>query len=569
MKVNGEIPHYFTEESLKSINGGYLSQGESVKDRFKAVAKSICKYGNYDRKFYNALTEVTFHKGWLGYASPILSNAGTTKALPISCFIIDIADRMEAILGEGTGELAMLSKMGGGVGVSMQRIRSKGSLIKGGQLGVSEGVIPFAKAYESTVLASKQPPVRRGSASINLSIEHGDFHDFLAMRRVDKGNADRVCSQLHHCVTIPDSFMQKLTNKDPEVMSKWFELMKTRIETGEPYIMFEDTVNRANPEGYKKLGLTSNSTNICSEIVQYNDPDHTVVCCLSSLNLAKWDEWKDWTHSSTGLTLPEIAIYALDAIMEEFIQRAESIPFMQKAVRSAKKGRSLGLGVMGWHTYLQNNMMPFESFKTMQLNNEIFKFIHTKSTEASKRLGAEKGTPEWAGDTGVRNLHLIALAPTKTNSIICGDVSPSIEPYTANAYMEETSKGTFIRRNKQLEKVLERYNQNTDKVWKSIASNKGSVGHLEFLTNEEKEVYLTAYEINQKVIIQQAAQRQKYVCQAQSLNLFFPNTVDSKHFSDTHLLAWQLGVKTLYYCKSTHGVDIKSTEEEDCKACEG
>jgi ribonucleoside-diphosphate reductase alpha chain len=572
LKKKGEIPHYLTEEGFQTLNKGYLQKGETIRQAFERVAKSIICYGGYSKDIQDDLFYVTFEKGWAGYATPVLANSGTERALPISCYISSVEDSMESIMGEGIGELSMLSKMGGGVGVSFQKIRSAGTPIKGGLNGRADGVIPFAKVYDSAIMASKQPGVRRGSASLNLDIEHGDASDFISMRRPE-GDINSQCLNLNHCVSISDSFMKKVVDGDKTSRQKWVALMKARIELGEPYILFTDTVNRANPKGYKDRSYNINYTNICSEILMNADSENTVVCCLSSLNLAKYDEWKDWKSPRTGMTLPQLFIYALDGVMEEFIQRGKSVPFLNKAVNGAKNGRGLGLGVMGYHTYLQKNMIPFESFKAMSINNEMFKFIKQEAAKASRELAISKGEPEWCRGTGMRNTHLLAIAPTKSNSSICSDTdtdtTPGIEPLTANAFLDVTSKGSFVRKNKLLIPILDKLGINDFKTWKSIERNNGSVQHLKELTEEQKQVFLTAYEINQKSLIQAAAQRQPYICQSQSLNLFFPHTVSPKYFSDVHILAWELGVKTLYYCKSTAGKVSGYTEDGECKACEG
>lgn len=566
LKLKKEAPEWMTEEGYSIISKGYLLEQETPKAMYRRVARSASQSGKFSDDIKHDFFDIMYNKNWLGPASPVLSNLGTDRGLPISCFGIDIDDRMEDIMGRGIGELSMLTKQGGGVGVSFQRLRPSGSLIKNGKNGKSTGVIPFIKVYDSAILASKQGEVRRGSTSINLSIEHGDFNEFVKMRRPD-GDLNRQCLNVHHCVTITDEFMHKVINGNTEARLKWTQLMKTRIETGEPYILFEGNVNRGNPEAYKKMGFNVNYTNICSEILLMSDNDHSFICCLSSINLAKYYEWKDWKSDKTGLGLVELSIMFLNGVLDEFIQRGKYIPFMERTVRHAEKGRALGLGVMGWHTLLQNHNVPFESFEAMTLNNNIFKQLKDESETASKNLAKLRGEPEWCERTGMYNSHCLAIAPTKSNSIISGDVSAGIEPITANAYSDVTGKGTFIRKHQGLEKLLDKYSKNNDQIWKSIFNNNGSVQHLDFLTDHEKNVYKTAYEINQKTIIQQAAQRQKYICQSQSLNLFFPFDTIPKYFNDVHILAWTLGVKTLYYCKSTAGIKVDHSEE--CLSCEG
>jgi len=331
--------------------------------------------------------------------------------------------------------------------------------------------------------------------------------------------------------------------------------------------MFKDNVNKANPAGYKNLGLEVDMTNICSEITLFTDDDHSFICCLASLNLANYDEWK--TEKIHNLSLPQIAAIFLNGVLNEFISKAKSNFGLDKVVRHAVKGRAIGIGALGWHTLLQAKNMPFESFATMMLNGEIFNFIHKESTEASKELAEVFGEPEWCKGTGMYNSHLIAIAPTRSNSIISGDVSPGIEPIIANAYVDKTAKGTFIRKNPLLMVLLEKYEKNDDKTWKDIARKHGSVQHLEFLSENEKNVFRTAYEINQMAIITQAAQRQQFVCQSQSLNLFFPTEVRPSYFNSVHIEAWKMGIKTLYYCRSKSGIQADiANRDEGCLSCE-
>jgi ribonucleoside-diphosphate reductase alpha chain len=907
LKDSKEAPEWLSEEGYITLSKGYLVEQETPKAMYRRVARSVATYAKLPEEFKHDFFIAMYDLNFLCPATPVLANSGTDRGLNISCFTIDIDDKMEDIMGRGLGELSMLTKNGGGVGISLQRLRPHGSLIKNGKNGKSEGIIPFAKVYDSAILATKQGETRRGSASINLSVEHGDFAEFIRMRRPE-GDVNRQCQNLHHCVTISDEFMHKIKNGDLEARHKWTEIMKTRIETGEPYIFFEGNVERGNPDCYKDKGLNVSATNICcltgdslvatgqgpkpikdlvgknvlifdgkewvncnnfeqkgvvtelyeitlksgsviratgnhrwfvqenyeqirnrsykekmstelkvgdflefhtqeshgteklesayikgfligdgtqsnglpilnvhstkyecldmivsslsetpidqklrsdcitecsfgkeiiqnshntfgkqefkrlkglsarkssiiewarekkngfdytnydkeskllllsglldsdgtysgfiqfssknkslvesvkglveslgfvssmdicnethrlsigsydsynlikqlsckrlktnrlppnrkttgfrkiisvnkinveptavycpnipstgkfalangimtgnSEILLYTDPEHSFVCCLSSLNLTNYDQWKNWKAPNTGLTLPELAVYFLNGVLDEFIDKAKYIPYLENAIRSAVKGRAIGIGVLGWHTLLQEKMIPFESFEAMKLNNEIFKTIDELSLKATKQLALERGEPEWCKGHGIYNSHRIGIAPTRSNSIISGDVSAGIEVMIANAYTDNTAKGTFIRRNKTLQKLLEKYNKNTDEIWKSISNNNGSVQNLDFLTEKEKEVFKTAYEIDQKAIIQQAAQRQKYVCQSQSLNLFFPFDVNPKYFNDIHILAWELGVKTLYYCRSTSNIKVEH-KEDNCKSCEG
>lgn len=401
--------------------------------------------------------------------------------------------------------------------------------------------------------------VRRGASSLNLPVTHGDIREFLRIRKPE-GDHNRQCLNSHQCVMIPDEFMVEVRDGNPDARALWLELMRTRLETGEPYLMFSDTVNRANPQNHPPVTFT----NICSEINLHADADHTFVCCLSSLNVAKYDEWKD-------TDLVETSILFLDAVMSEFIERATVIPGFECAVRFSEKSRALGLGVLGWHTLLQQRSLPFDDPEAMRLNAQVFKLVGDQAKAASRKLGAELGSPVWAPD-GQRNSHVTAIAPTATNSIIAGDVSPGIEPNRANVISLKTAKGTFIVKNHLLQQKLQELGKDTSEVWASIAQNDGSVYHLSFLDDHTKHVFATAPEINQLALIRQAAQRQQFICQSQSLNLFFPANVDPKFFNKVHLEAWESGVKTLYYVRSSSVLraDVaKRALSEDCIACEG
>lgn len=573
LKQKNEAPSWYCLPSYITISKGYRLKGETPKGMYQRVASSAANslYQDTDQVLgftKQQMTDIFFQamwKNWLCPASPVLSNCGTDRGLPISCYGNDVGDSVQRIM-ECAAELAMLSKNSGGVGMNWSRIRSRGSPIKNGANGTSEGIIPFAKIYDSTIIGISQGSTRRGAASGNLNIEHGDWHEFVRMRRPE-GDTNRQCGNLHHCTVINDDFMQKVVDGDYVARAKWAELMKARMETGEPYIMFKDNVNKANPEGYKKLGLKVDMTNICSEITLFTDDDHSFICCLASLNLVNYDEWK--TEKINDLSLPEITTIFLNGVLNEFISKAQSVYGLDKVVRHATKGRAIGIGVLGWHTLLQAKSLPFESFPTMMLNGEIFNFIHKESVQASKNMAQVFGEPEWCKDTGMYNSHLIAIAPTRSNSIISGDVSPGIEPIIANAYVDKTAKGTFIRKNPYLMVLLEKYGKNDDKIWKDIARKHGSVQHLDFLSENERNVFKTAYEINQMAIITQASQRQQFVCQSQSLNLFFPVEVSPSYFNKVHMEAWKMGIKTLYYCRSKSGIQADvANRDEGCLSCE-
>lgn len=572
LQALGEAPMWMTSAGMKTISKGYLLENETPKQAYWRMANAAAKElgDNYEQDrqdFFNAMWN-----NWLCPASPVFSNAGTERGLPISCFGLDVGDSLDEIY-MGLHEQAMLTKAGGGVGSSFNRVRSRGTPIRGGENGSSEGVIPWIKQYEVGIIGTAQGGVRKGAGSANLRVRHKDFPEFLRMRRPN-GDVNRVCRQINHCAVIPDEFMNSMLAGNTEDQLTWIEIMKTRLETGEPYLMFEDTVNNANPQGYKDNNLNVSMTNICTEITLATDEMHSFVCCLSSVNLFRYDEWKD-----KGLI--RIAVRFLNGIMNEFIRRASKMIGFEKAVRFAEKSRAIGVGALGWHSLLQSKMLPFDSFGAMMLNAEIFKLIGEESDKASRELAEKFGEPEWCKGTGRYNTHTVAVAPTRSNSIIAGDVSYGIEPFVANAFSDQTAQGIFIRRNAQLEHVLETLGHNTPEVWKSIVNNEGSVQHLDFLTETEKAVFLTAYEINQMAIIKQAAQRQKFIDQAQSVNLFFYPTVDPKYFSDVHIEAWKLGVKTLYYVRSDsvmkadtasrEGVRETFTPTQDineCAACE-
>jgi ribonucleoside-diphosphate reductase alpha chain len=492
-------------------------------------------------------------------ASPIFANLGSNRGLPISCNTVHVDDSLISIFDKNT-ELAMLTKHGAGVGIYMGDVRGRGKRI--GNIGKSNGIMGWLKIFDANIASVSQGNVRRGAAAVYLPINHTDFPEFIRMRRPTQEENMR-CMNLHHGVCIGDDFMNKVKTGDEESRKMWKDLLVERFETGEPYMFFTDNVNRQLPEAYLKHKLKVVSSNICNEIYQYTDPEHTFVCCLSSINLTKWDSITDDDIKH--------CIWFLDAVMTEYIDKAKDIPGFEASVRSAIKGRAIGLGVLGWHSYLQQNMIPFESYKAMQLNNAIFKRLRDATDTASRELAKEYGEPEWCVGTGRRNSVVMAVAPTVSNSIISGSVSQGIEPIIANAFAKKSAKGTFISQNKDLRVVLAKHGQDTADVWTSIAVNNGSVKQLPFLSDLEKEVFKTAYEIDQKVIVQQAAQRQKWIDQGQSVNLFFTADMDVKNFNDVHLLAWELGLKGLYYCRASTIIkgDVASRGEDSCKACEG
>jgi ribonucleoside-diphosphate reductase alpha chain len=558
-------PEWMNEISLSMISKGYLLPDEDVFGAFKRVSRAASR--RLKRKDLHPFFLEAISKNWLCLASPVLSNLGTERGMPISCFGIDTDDSIEGI-ALANSELMRLSSQGGGVGIGVSRIRGRGKAISGN--GVSEGVVPWVKIYDSTILATNQGSVRRGAASVNLNVNHPDIEEFLMIRR-PKGDVNRQCLNMHQCVVIDDEFMNKVEERDPKALKLWGEILKTRLETGEPYIMFEDNVNNANPEAYKKNNLHVSMTNICSEISLYTDELHSFICCLSSLNLARWDEWKDYRFEN-GMTLPELTCWFLEGVLQEFIDRSKNIRFMENTYRSASKGRAIGIGVLGWHTFLQEKGIPFAGLQANSYTRIMFDFIEKEALKASRDQAKEYGEPEWCKGTGLRHTHHLAIAPTVSNAHISGGVSPSIEPIPANVYNLKTAKGTFIKKNPTLERLLESKGYNIDSVWDQIAKDKGSVMGLPdyILTDEEKEIFLTFKEINPYEIVRQNGIRQKYVDQAISLNLTFDPSDSPKYISDVHKLAWKEGIKTLYYMRSEsilRGDNI--SRDDNCVACEG
>jgi len=558
-------PEWMNEISLSMISKGYLLPDEDVFGAFKRVSRAASRRLKRKDLYPFFLEAIT--KNWLCLASPVLSNMGTERGMPISCFGIDTDDSIEGI-ALANSELMRLSSQGGGVGIGVSRIRGRGKLIKDN--GVSEGVVPWIKIYDSTILATNQGSVRRGAASVNLNINHPDIEEFLMIRR-PKGDVNRQCLNMHQCVVVDDEFMNRVENKDPKALKLWGEILKTRLETGEPYIMFEDNVNNANPEAYKKNNLHVSMTNICSEISLYTDELHSFICCLSSLNLARWDEWSEYKFEN-GMTLPELTCWFLEGVLQEFIDRSKNIRFMENTYRSASKGRAIGIGVLGWHTFLQEKGLSFAGLQASSYTRIMFDFIEKEALKASRDQAKEYGEPEWCKGTGLRHTHHLAIAPTVSNAHISGGVSPSIEPIPANVFNLKTAKGTFIKRNPTLEKLLESKGYNIDSVWEQIAKDKGSVLGLPdyILTDEEKEIFLTFKEINPYEIVRQNGIRQKYVDQAISLNLTFDPSDSPKYISDVHKLAWKEGIKTLYYMRSESILRGDTISRDDnCVACEG
>ena len=551
----------------KTIQGGYLLAGETPKEAYMRVAKTVALRLNKPDMADTFFDYIW--KGWLCLASPVLSNTGTERGLPISCFGIDVADSIYDI-GKKNLEMMLLAKHGGGVGVGLNMIRPSGATITGN--GTSDGVVPFCKIYDSTILATNQGAVRRGAASVNLNIDHDDWEEWLEIRE-PKGDVNGQSLNLHQCTIIGDKFMRKLRDGDKVARRKWGKLLQKRKATGEPYIMFKGNVNKNNPPAYKDNALKVFMTNICSEIVLHTDENHSFVCCLSSLNLAKYDEWKN-------SNLIYDSVWFLDGVLEEFLQKAKNRRGFENAVRSAEKGRALGLGVLGWHTYLQQKGLPFEGLLSQYETRRIFSQIKIESERASMALAEEYGEPLWCVGTGFRNSHLRAIAPTVSNSKLSGNISAGVEPWAANVFTDQSAKGTFIRKNPTLVEELKKHNLNTDKIWNQILKDGGSIQgikQLDKITVGEhdfpiKDVYKTFKEINQLELVNQAGIRQQYIDQAVSLNLAFPSQAEPKFINKVHLEAWKKGIKTLYYMRTEsvlRGDIAEQATSEDCLSCDG
>ena len=568
-----------TDVYLNTISRGYCLPGETPKDAYWRVATTVAnrlKKPEMADKFMKYIWN-----GWLNLASPVLSNTGSERGLPISCFGVDVADSIQDI-GNKNLELMLLAKHGGGVGIGHNQIRPAGANITDN--GTSDGVVPFIKINDSTILATSQGAVRRGAASTNLSIQHGDFWEWLEIRE-PKGDINRQCLNTNQCVIISDKFMRSVLEGDGEARKKYAAVQRKRRQTGQPYIMYRGNVNKQNPEAYKKNGLKVFMTNICSEIVLHTDENHSFVCCLSSLNLSKYDEWKN-----TNLIYD--ATWFLDGVLEEFIQKAKYRKGFENSVRTAEKGRALGLGVLGWHTYLQQRGIAFEGLEAQYETRNIFSQIKIESEKASRDLAEAYGEPLWCRDTGFRNTHLRAVAPTVSNSKLAGGISAGIEPVPANIWTDQSAKGTFIRKNKQLEGYLDKIAHDNKKVWDKIMADGGSVQGLKFLDDwcfvkgilmkckdvpefhegvPFKDVFKTFKEINQLELVKQAGVRQQYIDQAVSLNLAFPKEATPKWINQVHLEAWKQGIKTLYYMRTESVLrgDIAAKAMEDCISCDG
>lgn len=569
LKEKDEAPAWLNEEAYQMLCGGYLQEGETPKDAYRRVARTVSN--DLNKPELESIFFDMIWKNWLCPASPVLSNSGT-KNLQISCFsgrpMDDTFDIMRHVQ-----EMVMLTKYGGGIGSSFSSLRSKGSKISRG--GVTDGIVPFLKTLEAAIDGTRQGATRRGAVASYLPITHGDIEEFLDIRK-PTGDLNRRCltKSFHNAVTIDSETMNRIINESGKERALWNKLMTNRVETGEPYVMFTDNSNTNCPDIYK--GRISQS-NLCSEIMAPVTEQETFVCCLSSTNAAKYREWKNWKCEKTGKSFIELCIYFLDGVLTGFIKNAKNLPGLENAVRFAENHRLLGLGVLGWHSLLQLESIPFESFEAMMLNSEFFGSMKKLADKASVDLATEYGECKETFGTGRRNTATLAIAPTMSNSVLSGGVSQGIEPITANLFVQKGSKGNFIKKNPTLLAKLIEMDKDTFEVWDQINSDKGSVKNLKFLSQTEKEVFATAREINQYAIIRQAAQRQKWIDQAQSINLFFslPQSKGdilkaSKYVNEVHLEAWKTGIKSLYYLKTESPIKGEAVYKDisECKACE-
>lgn len=580
---------YLSEFSIKTLEDRYLIEGESSpQDAFVRAAKAFADNDAHAQRLYDYASKL-----WFMFSTPILSNGGTKRGMPISCFLNYVDDSREGITDHYT-ENAYLSSVGGGVGGCWNEVRSVGSKTSNGS--ESTGVIPFLKVVDAEMLAFSQGVTRRGSYAAYLDISHPEIEEFLDIRKPTGGDINRKSVNLHHGVLISDKFMELIENatrhegfddswdlvdphsqkvvKTVSAKTLWVKLIQNRVETGEPYIMFKDTVDRGVPKFQQDLGLSVHHSNLCSEITLPTDKDRTAVCCLSSVNLEEYDEWK-----SDPKFIPDL-IRMLDNVIEYFVQHAPDQ--LSRAKFSAMRERSLGLGAMGFHAHLQRHSIPFESAMAKSRNMQMFQHIKSEAVRATRELAEERGECPDGEGYGVRNAHLLAIAPNASSSIICGNTSPSIEPYRANAFTQKTKSGSSLLKNEYLENILQDLGQDTDEVWKSIVTNGGSVQHLDFLDDWDKDVFKTAVELDQRWVIEMAGDRQQYICQSQSLNVFFPANVSKQELHATHMMAWKKGVKTLYYLRSeaykrAENVSdealrrqiFESMDDDGCFACEG
>ncbi len=589
VKIDYSRDSLLDEFAHATLKDRYMIPGESSpQEAFARAAETFADDDDHAQRLYDYVSQL-----WFMFATPVLSNGGTRRGLPISCFLNYVDDSREGITDHFT-ENAFLSSFGGGIGGSWSDVRSAGSKTSKGS--ESTGVIPFVKVVDAEMLAFSQGVTRRGSYAAYLHMSHPEIEEFLDGRKPTGGDSNRKFLNLHHSVVIPDSFMElihraakeedfddswelidphtKQVVKRVSARALWVKILQNIMETGEPYVMFEDAVQNGLPDFQKRKGLKVHHSNLCSEITLATDEERTAVCCLSSVNLEYYDEWK--THKAF---IPDL-IRMLDNVLEYFINHAPSQ--LEKAKFSAMRERSIGLGAMGFHAYLQKQNIPFESGMANALNLEMFEHIKNMADITTRQLAVERGACPDDDTASVRNAHLLAIAPNASSSILCGNTSPSIEPYRANAYTQKTKTGSNLVKNKFLDKIIkERVNTDElyEETWRSIVANKGSVQHLNILDDWEKDVFKTAVEINQSWVVEHASMRQPFICQSQSVNLFFPPDVNKGDLHNVHMLAWAKDLKTLYYLRSeaiSRADNVASLakreiifEQSDCLSCEG
>jgi len=537
-------PKWLSNEGMHTLSAGYLLPGETPRAMFQRVSRAASVI-NEDETLYDDLFTCLWN-GWLGLASPVAANFGTSRALPISCYSVHLSDSVSSIYSH-LKEVAQLSKNGGGVGVYFGDVRPAGAPITGG--GKSTGIVPWSQQYDLCARVVSQGGVRRGSFAIYLPIDHPDVPELLRAKDHTKGDPRKFIDS-NVALTVSDEWVESMIAGDREKQELFGEVLKTRMISGSPYLVFIDNANRQNPECYTERGLSVKTSNLCSEIFLHTDEHHSFVCVLSSLNLSRYDDFSGWKSPTTGRTVPELAIHLLDAVVSEFIRKAKDKVGLGRSVRFAEKSRALGLGTMGLHTLYQKRGLPFSSPGARELNIEAHKWIRERAEIASRELAQKFGEPEWCVGSGRRHSHLIAVAPTRTNSVISGAFSQGIEPIDSNYFVAKQAKGTYVRKNPVLEKLLCERGA-SEGIWEQILTAKGSVQDLTVLTDEEKEIFKTAREIDQFELVKQAADRQPFICQGQSLNLFVDPESDAAYITRLHLSAWKMGLKSLYYLKSS------------------
>ncbi|MFZ4085139.1 MAG: ribonucleoside-diphosphate reductase subunit alpha [Vampirovibrionia bacterium] len=584
IKLDYSRDKYITFFGLETLRDRYfLKDGKGVicEDIQMFFARVSAGIARGDKELAQSLYDL-MSKNWFMPATPVLTNSATSRGAQISCFLNTVGDSISDIF-KTYEENAFLAKGGGGIGTNWSEVRGHNSKLSSG--GKSTGTVPFLKVMDSATLAVSQGNTRRGAAAVYMDISHPDIEEFIDIRKPTGGDDNRRCLNLHHGVTITDEFMRCVKAKikfdllcphsgevvkSVDATEMWRKILKNRVETGEPYILFIDTVNKTIPQHHKDKGLFVKQSNLCSEITLPTNRERTAVCCLGSLNLERWDEWKDEAES-----VLYAAVKALDNVLDNFIYGVDSRDY-KRAIQSATQERSIGLGVMGWHGLLLRNRMPFESVQARSLNKIVFSTIHKYAKQASVNLADERGVCPDGGNQ--RNSNVIAIAPTANISVICGGATPCVEPIAGNAYLQKTLSGSFLVKNLQLEQLLEEKGQNKPEIWRKIIEDKGSVRNLDFLTDEEKKIFKTGYELDMKELIIQAADRQKYICQSQSLNLFLKSPISGKQLNDVHVLAHELGVKSLYYLRSESVIEADSVDNtavrrqvsvgEECSVCQ-